>query len=192
MQALEKPLGLPPTLISHAEEVRQQDGLALLRRSLEDTAQLKSNDKALYTEGVELLSAEKEEDDRARAKYGTDRWNRASSEAAGQKVYQSATDINGYFSSAQSTDDLISKKLKGAEQVLRVLTGTNRDLESYVPSTRRANITPELERESSRLRSCLNEVGRLENRRKRRINILKEKARSDDISEILFFFLFFL
>jgi programmed cell death 6-interacting protein len=183
LQALEKPLGLPPTLVSHAEEVRQQDGLALLRRSLEDTAQLKSNDKALYTEGVELLSAEKEEDDRARAKYGTDRWDRPSSEAAGQKVYQSATDINGYFSSAQSTDDLISKKLKGAEQVLRVLTGTNRDLESYVPSTRRAAITPELERESSRLRSSLNEVGRLENRRKRRINILKEKARSDDISE---------
>jgi programmed cell death 6-interacting protein len=183
LQALEKPLGLPPTLVSHAEEVRQQDGLALLRRSLEDTAQLKSNDKALYTEGVELLSAEKEEDDRARAKYGTDRWDRLSSEAAGQKVYQSATDINGYFSSAQSTDDLISKKLKGAEQVLRVLTGTNRDLESYVPSTRRAAITPELERESSRLRSSLNEVGRLENRRKRRINILKEKARSDDISE---------
>ncbi|CRG85458.1 pH-response regulator protein palA/RIM20 [Talaromyces islandicus] len=185
LQALEKPLGLPPTLISHAEEVRQQDGLALLRRSLEDTAQLKSNDKALYTEGVELLAAEKEEDDRARARYGTDRWDRASSEAAGQKVYQSATDINGYFSSAQSTDDLVSKKLKGAEQVLLVLTGTNRDLESYVPSTRRANITPELERESSRLRSCLNEVGRLENRRKRRINILKEKARSDDINSAL-------
>lgn len=182
LQALEKPLGIPPTLVSHAEELRQQDALVRLRRSLEDTAQVKNNDKALYTEGVDLLSAEKEEDDRARAKFGTDRWNRDPSITAGQKVYKTASDINGYFTSAQSTDELIQGKLNDAEKVLRILTGTNRDLESYVPSSRRAAITPELERESSRLRSCLNEVSRLENRRKRRIQVLKEKARSDDIS----------
>ncbi|OKL58793.1 pH-response regulator protein palA/RIM20 [Talaromyces atroroseus] len=184
LQALEKPLGIPPTLISHAEELRQQDGLVRLRRSLEDTAQVKNNDKALYTEGVDLLAAEKEEDDRARAKYGTDRWNRETSVTAGKKVHQTASDINGYFTSAQSTDELIQGKLRDAEKVLRILTGTNRDLESYVPSSRRAAITPELERESSRLRSCLNEVNRLENRRKRRIQVLKEKARSDDIRRL--------
>ncbi|KAK4908249.1 pH-response regulator protein palA/rim20, partial [Elasticomyces elasticus] len=38
LQALEKPLGLPPTLVSHAEEMRQQDGLNRLHRSIEDTA----------------------------------------------------------------------------------------------------------------------------------------------------------
>lgn len=183
LQALEKPLGLPPTLVSHAEELRQQDGLNRLHRSLEDTAQVKNNDKALYTEGVDLLSAEKEEDDRARAKYGTERWDRESSVIAGRKVYQTASDINGYFSSAQSTDELIRGKLRDAEKVLRILTGTNRDLESYVPSSRRAAITPNLERETSRLRSCLNEVSRLENRRKRRVQVLKEKARADDISK---------
>uniref|UniRef100_A0A093W407 pH-response regulator protein palA/RIM20 n=1 Tax=Talaromyces marneffei PM1 TaxID=1077442 RepID=A0A093W407_TALMA len=185
LQALEKPLGIPPTLVSHAEELRQQDGLNRLHRSLEDTAQVKNNDKALYSEGVDLLSAEKEEDDGARAKYGTDRWNRESSVIAGQKVYQTASDINGYFSSAQSTDELIRGKLRDAEKVLRILTGTNRDLESYIPSSRRASITPDLERESSRLRSCLNEVSRLENRRKRRVQVLKEKARADDINPAL-------
>jgi programmed cell death 6-interacting protein len=186
LQALEKPLGLPPTLVSHAEELRQQDALNRLRRSLEDTAKVKANDKAVYTEGVDLLSAEKEEDERARAKYGTARWTREPSEVAGQKVYTTASEINSYFTSAQSTDDLIQGKLRDAEPVLRVLTGTNRDLESYVPSSRRAAITPESERESSRLRSCLNEVSRLENRRKRRIQVLKDKARSDDISEYIF------
>jgi programmed cell death 6-interacting protein len=183
LQALEKPLGLQPTLVSHAEEIRQQDGLNRLRRSLEDTAKVKYNDTAVYKEGVDLLSAEREEDDRARAKYGTDRWNREPSEVAGRKVYTTATEIEGYFRSAQSTDDLIQGKLRDSERVIRVLTGTNRDLESYVPSSRRASITPELEREASRLRSCLNEVTRLENRRKRRIQSLKDKARSDDISK---------
>ncbi|KAL2013934.1 hypothetical protein VTN00DRAFT_1459 [Thermoascus crustaceus] len=185
LQALEKPLGLPPTLVSHAEEVRQQDGLNRLRRSLEDTAKVKANDKAVYNEGVELLAAEKAEDDAARTKYGTDRWTREPSEVAAQKIYTTASEINGYFTSAQSSDDLVEGKLRDNEKVLRVLTGTNRDLESYVPSSRRAEITPQVEQESSRLRSCLNEVSRLENRRKRRIQELKDKARSDDINPAL-------
>lgn len=188
LQALEKPLGLPLTLVSHAEEVRQQDGLNLLQRSLGDIAKIKAGDKAAYTEGVSLLSAEKEEDDGARVKYGTDRWSRESSEVAAQTIYKTAGEIDEYFISAQKSDDLIEKKLKDSEQVLTVLSGSNRDLESYVPSSLRAAITPEVERESSRLRSCLNEVSRLENRRKRRIQALKDKARSDDISKFKYTF----
>ncbi|XHG00562.1 hypothetical protein AWENTII_003998 [Aspergillus wentii] len=185
LQALEKPLGLPPTLVSHAEEMRQQDGLYRLRRSLEDTAKVKTNDMAVYNEGVEILAAEKAEDDASRMKYGTDRWSRQSSEAANPKVYNTAKEINGYFTSAQSSDKLVEQKLKGSEVVFRVLTGTNRDLEMYVPSSRRPAITPEVERESVRLRSCLSEVSRLENRRKRRALALKDKCKSDDISQAL-------
>ena len=169
--------------MSHAEEMRQQDGLNRLYRSMEDTSKLKANDKAVYTEGVELLTAEKDEDDRARAKYGTDRWTREPSEVAAQKTYTQANEIDGYLNSAQNSDDLVRGKLKDSENVLRVLTGTNRDLESYVPCSRRAAITPQVERESSRLRGSLNEVGRLENRRKRKIQALKEKAKADDIGK---------
>jgi programmed cell death 6-interacting protein len=183
LQALERPLGLPPTLVSHAEEVRQQDGLNRLRRSLADIAKIKANDKAVYSEGIDLLSAEKGEDNRARAKYSTDRWTREPSETAGKKTYTTASEINGYFTSAQNTDDLIQGKLKDSEKVLSVLNGSNSDLESYVPSSRRVVITTEVERELSQLRSCLNEVSRLENRRKRRIQALRDKARTDDISK---------
>lgn len=181
LQALEKPLGLPPSLVSHAEEMRQQDGLNRLRRSVEDTAKVKSNDRSVYNEGVELLAAEKAEDDAARRKYGTDRWSRETSEAAAPKIYNTSKEINGYFTSAQSSDDLVERKLRDSESVFLVLTGSNRDLESYVPSSRRAAIPPELERESIKLRSCLSEVSRMENRRRRRIQAWKDKARADDI-----------
>ncbi|KAJ5134007.1 hypothetical protein N7476_002774 [Penicillium atrosanguineum] len=185
LQALEKPLGLPPTLVSHAEEMRQQDALNRLRRSVEDTATVKFNDRSVYNEGVELLAAEKAEDNAARRKYGTERWNRATSEAAAPKVYNSSTEINGYFTSARSSDDLVERKLRDSESVFRVLTGSNRDLESYVPSSRRANIPPEVEREIIKLRSCLSEVNRMENRRRRRIQTWKDKARADDIHPAL-------
>ena len=180
---MEKPLGLPPTLVSHAEEMRQQGGLHELRRSLEDTAKVKANDRAVYQEGVELLAAEKAEDDASRRRYGTDRWNREPSESAAPKIYATSNDINGYFASAQNSDNLVERKIKDFEAIFIVLTGTNRDLEHYVPSSRRAAIPPELEQESIRLRGCLSEVSRLESRRKRRIQSLKDKARADDISK---------
>lgn len=161
--------------------MRQQDGLNRLRRSVADTAKVKANDRSVYNEGVELLAAEKAEDDAARRKYGTDRWTRDTSEKAAPKVYATSNEINGYFTSAQSSDDLVERKLRDSETVFLVLTGTNRDLESYVPSSRRATIPVEMERETIKLRSCLSEVTRIENRRRRRIQTLKDKARADDI-----------
>ncbi|KAJ5483562.1 hypothetical protein N7530_002808 [Penicillium desertorum] len=160
LQALEKPLGLPPMLVSHAEEIRQQGGLNRLHRSIEDTARVKGNDLAVYNEGAELLAAEKAEDLASRHKYGTDRWTRGS-------------------------DDLVQRKLRDSHSVFIVLTGTNQDLESFVPSSRRVVIPPEVEREANRLRGCLSEVTRMENRRRRRIQTLKDKARADDIHPAL-------
>nr|KMM73518.1 pH-response regulator protein palA/RIM20 [Coccidioides posadasii RMSCC 3488] len=181
LQALEKPLGLPPSLVSHAEEIRQQDGLNRLYRSLEDTSKLKANDKAIYTEGVELLMAEKEEDNRARTKYGTNRWTRLPSEQAAEKLYTKVHEFDGYLASADKSDSLVYKKLRESEHVLRVLTATNRELEAYVPSSRKATVTPQVERELNRLRGSLNDVTRLENRRKRKIEALREKAKADKI-----------
>lgn len=180
---MEKPLGIPPSLISHAEEIRQQDGLNRLRRSMDDTSNLKNSDKSVYDEGVQLLKSEKVEDERARRKYGTDRWRRQPSEIAGQKWWMQVTDIEGYLKSADSSDKLVQDKLRDSERVLSVLMGTNRDLEAYVPSSRRVTTTPQLERELGRLRGCLNEVERQETRRKRVTQALKEKAANDDISK---------
>jgi programmed cell death 6-interacting protein len=185
LQALEKPLGLPPSLVSKAEELRQQDGLYRLKRSMEDTSKLKANDRATYAEGVELLMAEKAEDDSARAKYGSDRWSRQPSDVAGQKLWTQSVEIEGYLTSAASSDDLVQKKMRESERVLNVLTGTNRDLEAYIPSSRRATMTPQIEREVGRLRTGLNEVNRLESRRKRKVETLREKARFDDISKYI-------
>ena len=183
LHALEKPLGLPPSLLSKAEELRQQDGEYRLKRSMDDTSKLKANDKAIYAEGVEMLKAEKADDDNARAKYGTDRWSRQPSDLAGEKLWAQSVEIDGYLRSAASSDDLVQRKVQESEKILKVLTGTNKDLESYVPNSRRASMTPQVQREVGRLRTCLHEVNRLESRRKRKVEALKEKARADNISK---------
>ncbi|KAI9805487.1 MAG: hypothetical protein M1825_000738 [Sarcosagium campestre] len=185
LQALEKPLGLPPGLVAHAEEIRQQDGLNRLWRSISDVAKLKANDTAVYSEAVDLLRAEAAEDERARTRYGTERWRRPTSKEAATKLNSQIDEIQGYLKSASNSDELVKEKLNENERLLKLLAGTDRDLEDFVPSSRRAAVIPKVEREAARLRGALNEVGKLESRRRRKIEALREKAKADDINTVI-------
>ena len=185
LQALEKPLGVPPSITSHAEEIRQQDGLHKLRRSMHETSKLKANDLAVYHEAIEALTAEEAEDERARLKHGTGRWTRPSSKIAAQKMYAQVTELDGYLKSAANSDELVKSKLKEWERVIQVLEGNTRDLEEFIPSSRRATIQPNLDRAVTSLRRVLNEVGQAESRRRRHVTKLKEKAKFDDVNRAL-------
>lgn len=183
LQALEKPLGLPLTLTAHAEEIRQQDGLNRLQRSLSEIATLGENDASIYKEGVDYLLSEADEDNNARLKYGTDRWSRLPSQKAAKKLYAQAAEIDGYLKSAKKSDELVETRLKESEKVLQVLAGSSRDLEEYVPSSRKVAVTPQVEVAATNLRDTLNKVNDLGVRLKRAIEALKDKAKADDISK---------
>ncbi len=182
LQALEKPLGLPPTLTSHAEEIRQADALTRLQRSFSDIAKLKATDNALFLEGRELLQSELAENERLLAKYGTDRWDRSDSRSTNPKLYRQVEEIDGYLKSSANSDQLAISKFRECEDMLRILSSTDRDIGNFVPSSRRVAIPSQLEGEVSRLRACLDEVSRLESRRRRKIEALKAKAKNDDIN----------
>jgi programmed cell death 6-interacting protein len=182
LQALEKPLGLPPSLTSHAEEIRQADAVSRLQRSFTDTAKLKASDDTIFAEGRELLQAENSENERLRMKYGTDRWTRAPSKSAAAKLWAQIDEISGYLQSAGNSDQLVISKFRECEDMLHILSKPDRDIGNFVPSSRRVAIPPKLEGEVSRLRNSLNEVSRLESRRRRKIEALREKAKKDDIN----------
>ncbi|KAJ4294404.1 pH-response regulator protein palA/rim20 [Kalmusia sp. IMI 367209] len=182
LQALEKPLGIPPGLMTHAEEIRQQDGLNRLHRSMKDTKKLKENDLAIFREGRDLLNSETAEDEAARRKYGTDRWSRPTAQQAAPKLYAQIDEINEYFRGAEESDTLIGGKLSENEKLIALLNGPDYDIENYVPSGRRPAITGDVEREAGKLRGCFNEVSRLESRRRRKVETLRTKAKQDDIN----------
>lgn len=183
MQALEKPLGLPLTLTAHAEEIRQQDGLHQLRRSLREIATLRENDASIYKEGVDYLLSEADEENAARLKYGTNQWSRLPSQKAAEKLYAQAAEIDGYLKSAKKSDELVESRLKESEKVLQVLAGSVRGLEEYVPSSRKIAVTSQVEVAATNLRDALNKVNDLGIRRKRAIEALRDKAKADDISK---------
>ncbi|KAJ2989942.1 hypothetical protein NUW58_g3208 [Xylaria curta] len=189
IQAFEKPLGLPGTLVQHAEEIRQADAKNRLQRSFADIDKLRAADMAVFEEGSELLRAEEEEDHRLRTKFGTDRWNRPESRNEpnqGAKLWTQAAEAEGWFANSASSDGLVREKFYNIEPTLTILAGPDRGIMDFVPSSRRTEIPETLKPSLGRLRSICNDVIRLESRRHRKADALREKARGDDIkSDIL-------
>lgn len=186
LQALEKPLGLPPGLVSHAEEIRQQRGIARLQAAMDDITKLKQNDRRIYDEGVSALRSEAEDDENARKKYGTDRWSRPPSNDVAQHLYNKMTEIESYFTAAEATDANVLSTVHKNESVIRLLASSDRALEDAVPSARRTTIPPAIEAPASKLRTILNDLTRLESRRHRKIEALKTKGQDDDVNPDLF------
>lgn len=94
---------------------------------------------------------------------------RQSGQDALPKLYNQVSDIDGYLKQAESSDQMVQSRLRENENLIRLLGGTDRDLEDYVPSSRRATMTAKVEREANALRASLNEVNRLESRRRKKI-----------------------
>ena len=188
-QAFEKPMGLPGTLVQHAEEIRQADAIHKLQRCFADIDKLRTADIAVFEEGRELLQAEEEEDQRLRRKFGTDRWSRPESRVEpnqGAKLWTQVTEAEGWFSNSASSDGVVREKFYSVEPQLAILAGPDRGIMDHVPSSRRMEIPETLKPAINRLRAAYTEVTRLESRRRRKAETLREKARGDDIkSDIL-------
>lgn len=183
LQALEKPLGLPPSLVQHAEEIRQADAIGRVHKSFADIDKLRSGDLAIFEEGKRALASEEEEDQRLRMRFGTDRWIRPESrqDPQGSQLWQHAVEIEGYFETSGSSDAMVRDKFAAIQDLLAMLSGPDRDLMDSVPSSRRVDIPETLKPVIGRLRGAYNDVLRLESRRRKKVENLRENARRDDI-----------
>lgn len=183
LQAIEKPIGLPQSLVQHAEDIRQADAIQRVRRSLADIDKLRAADVAIFEEGKMALASEEEEDQRLRAKYGTDRWTRADSRSdpRGAELHGVAAEIEGYLGNSTSSDGIVREKFASIEDLLRVLSGSDRSLMDYVPSSRRTETSNEVRAAVGRLRSAYSDVLRLESRRRKKAETLRDNVRRDDI-----------
>jgi programmed cell death 6-interacting protein len=183
LQALEKPLGLPHTLSQHAEEIRRSDAIGRIQKSLADLDKLRAADTAVIDEARQILAAEEQEDKALRLKYGTDRWARPPSrdDAEGKKIWQFVQQIDGFLATSMASDNLIREKFESVEHLLKILAGPERGLLDFVPSSRRTEIPEPLRPVIGRLRGAYNDVLRLESRRRRVVEALRDKSRSDDI-----------
>ncbi len=72
-------------------------------------------------------------------------------------------------------------KFEAVRDMLSLLAGSDRALVDFVPSSRKTEIPEAVRPAFGRLRSAYGDVLRIESRRRKRVEALREKARGDDI-----------
>ncbi|KAK9239551.1 BRO1-like domain-containing protein [Lipomyces kononenkoae] len=186
LQALERPIGLPPSLTAHVEEIRASGGYVALQSAIEDVRNLSAVDSAIYSAAAEDLHSERKEDDDLRARHGTNSWRRATSLEAGSELYQQLDKLGGLIKAAADSDEVVRQKFREHESTLRLLSKDLKDIEDFLPKDSVAmSIDPDLEHRSSELRQKMNEVSKIEYRRRKFAEDVKEKAKNDDVSEVI-------
>ncbi|KAK6358897.1 pH-response regulator protein palA/rim20 [Orbilia brochopaga] len=185
LEALEKPLGLPPGLMAHVEEVRQAGGVEGLLRAYDDVAKIKASDKAVYEECVAILRAEEEEDLKMRQRHGTDRWPRKPSKEAEGNPIKQIEEYGSIIQSADNSDRLIMEKIRLFEAPLRLMQGPDARLKEFVPNSSRPKTNVQVDKTATKLRQLLDEASRLESARRRLAEQLREKGKADDITQAL-------
>jgi len=123
LQAVEVSLGLPPSLLTHMDDVRGKGGITKLKQMRADVRNLCDSDKEIYEQAAESLRAEAKEDDGFRTKYGTQRWIREGSSEAAKALREQGDRLGAFLKKAEDSDGMVRSKLLEWEDIITLLSG---------------------------------------------------------------------
>ncbi|KAF9450357.1 BRO1-domain-containing protein [Macrolepiota fuliginosa MF-IS2] len=132
LEALERPIGLPPSLLRKAEEVRLEEGPARIAASIEDVQRLAQHDLAILDEAMDILDSEASEDEAARKEIPL---NRSPSHEANVELTKKERRYRSILAEAVASDEAIRQKWDEWEDSISQLTWDEADLEASVPSS---------------------------------------------------------
>ncbi|KAF9468112.1 BRO1-like domain-containing protein [Collybia nuda] len=132
LEALERPVGLPPSLLRKAEEVRLENGPAKIEVSIEDVQRLAQHDLAILEEAMDILDNEASEDEAARKDTLLDR---LPSHEANVELIEKEKRYRNILAQAATSDETVRQKWDDWEKNIVELTWSEEDLEASVPSS---------------------------------------------------------
>ncbi|SOV02700.1 related to RIM20 - protein involved in proteolytic activation of Rim101p [Ustilago sp. UG-2017a] len=135
LQALEQPMGLPPSLLRKHEEVVAEGGLERLQRIAHDVARIAATDQGTLAEALVLIEHEEREDETVQASFAGKGWGRQSSAEVNRELKAQAAEYHGTLMKAAASDDIVRRKLEDWEDLIGVLGGNVQGLEAFVPSS---------------------------------------------------------
>ncbi|KAG6900688.1 hypothetical protein C0993_004999 [Termitomyces sp. T159_Od127] len=132
LEALERPVGLPPSLLRKAEEIRHEDGPTKIEVSIEDVQRLSQQDQAILDEAMDVLDNEASEDEAARKYKSLDR---LPSHEANVELIAKEKRYRTVLTQAAASDETVRQKWDEWEQSIVELTWSEEDLEASIPSS---------------------------------------------------------
>ncbi|KAI0342763.1 BRO1-domain-containing protein [Trametopsis cervina] len=184
LEALEKPIGLPPSLLKKAEEVRSEDGPARVQSSVENVRRLAQRNTDLLNEAMDILDQEAERDEVFQAEApGT----RAPSQEANKNLILKADRYRQVLDEATQSDEVVRDKWLDWEQNITELTWNEADLQAAVPSSTTSlasngGSTSSTQVHARQLRSLLESLDDLQRSRKETVTRAQRRVESDDIT----------
>ncbi|EST04478.1 ALIX V-shaped domain protein [Kalmanozyma brasiliensis GHG001] len=187
LQALEQPMGLPPSLLRKHEELVAEGGLERLQRIAADVSRIAATDRATLSEALALLEHEEREDESVRTSFSAQSWGRQSSAEVNVDLKAQAAEYHSTLQKAVASDEIVRRKLEDWEDLIGVLGGNVQGLEAFVPSS-----NPSLSSQSDAqvaavrsLREALEGLDDLLDSRSACITEAKSLASNDDIRPLV-------
>ncbi|KIJ50961.1 hypothetical protein M422DRAFT_158756 [Sphaerobolus stellatus SS14] len=135
LDALDKPIGMPPSLLGKAEEVRSEDGTNRISRLIEDVQKLAKRNMMGIDEALDLLDQEATEDEEMRSAYTVDVWTRPPSHEANKELIDQAARYRDILDRAMHSDRDIFQSWDDWSEKISVLCWNEADIERSVPSS---------------------------------------------------------
>ncbi|THH30031.1 hypothetical protein EUX98_g4157 [Antrodiella citrinella] len=184
LEALEKPIGLPPSLLKKAEEVRVEKGPERIETSIEGVQRLAQENMNILNEALDILDQEAEEDEQARADFATDR---LPSHEANQDLVSKAERFRGVLDQAGESDEIVRTKWDEWETNITELTWDEADLETAVPSStttpsRLSNVPNSTRSHARALRVALESLDDIQRGRREQVARATRLADAEDIT----------
>ncbi|KAF8526304.1 BRO1-domain-containing protein [Hysterangium stoloniferum] len=141
LDALDRPIGLPPSLLGKAEEVRLEDGMNRIPALIEDVRRLSRRNLNNIDEALDILDQEATEDEEMRTAYSVDVWTRPTSYEANQELTDQAARYREILDKAMESDRELQENWERWAPNIAALCWEESELEKYVPSST-VNATP--------------------------------------------------
>ncbi|RUP46362.1 hypothetical protein BC936DRAFT_147042 [Jimgerdemannia flammicorona] len=195
LQALEQPIGLPPSLLARSEEVQHEGGLHALYDMLENVKSMSMRNAEILDEALNALDEEQEDDEQMRGQF-RDRWVRPPSQALTSQLVEQAQKQRETLDNALKADQIVRGKIDTWSAIIEVLSLPREELERSVPSAN--NVRGEVlgmgddgeapskaEELIGRLKAMLERVDGMIRERKDRVEEVRRVSEADDISPAL-------
>ncbi|KAI6133596.1 BRO1-like domain-containing protein [Pisolithus croceorrhizus] len=132
LEALERPIGLPPSLLKKAEEVRLEQGPERIEAYLDDVQHLARRAMSILDEAMDILDNEASEDEAARKQVSM---SRPLSHEANRELVAKEQRYRSILLEAAQSDLTVREKWEESEAAIVNLTLDEEELEALVPST---------------------------------------------------------
>ncbi|KAJ2855650.1 pH-response regulator protein palA/rim20 [Coemansia erecta] len=188
LEAIQKPVGLPPSILVGADEIRSEGGLLGLKRLLDSAIGANKRANDVLDESEKTLLEEAQEDQRVRqnAPSGSERAKRPSSSELTNTLRSEMARFRNALHEASQKDALIKDVIDKWSSFLSLLSCSRDEIERQVPSTTVNPITdPNHSRIVERLHQYLGEVSIMKRERLKSIEKLKRIAAEDDVTPVL-------